>query len=108
MVKVDPDASVRLDLNNPVFQENLLSLQKPERHAVLDTLNKIRQLTWNQLYRDSGLKWEKVISVKPPAGIAAIYSLRITQSRRATAFRDGNFIRLLTIAPDHDSTYGKK
>ena len=108
MAKVDPDASVRLDLNNPVFQENLLSLQKPERHVALDTLNKIRQRTWNQLYRDNGLKWEKVISVKPPAGIAAIYSLRITQSRRATAFRDGNFIRLLTIAPDHDSTYGKK
>lgn len=108
MAKVDPDALVRLDLNNLVFQENLLSLQKPERHAALDTLNKIRQLTWNQLYHDNGLKWEKVVSVKPPAGVAAIYSLRITQSRRATAFRDGDFIRLLTIAPDHDSTYGKK
>lgn len=45
MAKVDPDALVRLDLNNLVFQENLLSLQKPERHAALDTLNKIRQLT---------------------------------------------------------------
>ena len=108
MTKVDPDALIRLDLNNPVFQENLLSLQKPERHAALDALNKIRQLTWNQLYRDNGLKWEKVVSFKPPAGVAAIYSLRITQSRRATAFRDGDFIRLLTIAPDHDSTYGKK
>ena len=108
MAKVGPDALIRLDLNNLVFQENILSLQKPERHAALDTLNKIRQLTWNQLYRDNGLKWEKVVSVKPPAGVAAIYSLRITQSRRATAFRDGDFIRLLTIAPDHDSTYGKK
>jgi len=51
------DAEVRLDLNNPVFQEQLLSLQKNERHAALDTLNKIR---------------------------------------------------LLTIAQDHDATYGKK
>lgn len=108
MAKVGPDALIRLDLNNLVFQENILSLQKPERHAALDTLNKIRQLTWNQLYRDNGLKWEKVVSVKPPAGVDAIYSLRITQSRRATAFRDSDFIRLLTIAPDHDSTYGKK
>jgi hypothetical protein len=32
------DAKVRLDLNNPVFQDNLLTLQKPERHAALDTL----------------------------------------------------------------------
>lgn len=108
MAKADRDALIRLDLNNPVFQENLLALQKPERHAALDTLNKIRQLSWNQLYRDKGLKWEKVASVKPPPGVDAIYSLRITQSRRATAYRDGDFIRLLTVAPDHDSTYGKK
>ena len=32
---------VRLDLNNPVFQEHLLHLQKPDRHAALDTLRKI-------------------------------------------------------------------
>ena len=102
-----PESTIRLDLNNPVFQEQLLTLQKPERHAALDTLNKIRQLTWNQLYRDPGLKWEKITSVRPPVGIDAVYSLRISRSRRATAFRDGDFIRLLTIAPDHDATYGK-
>ncbi|MEQ1516403.1 MAG: hypothetical protein ABL931_07950 [Usitatibacteraceae bacterium] len=108
MAKIDQDKLVRLDLNNPVFQENLLTLQKPERHAALDTLNKLRQMTWSQVYRDGGLKWEKIISIKPPKDIDAIYSLRITNSRRATAYRDGEFIRLLTIAPDHDSTYGKK
>jgi hypothetical protein len=99
VAKVDQDKLVRLDLNNPVFQENLLTLQKPERHAALDTLNKLRQMTWSQVYRDGGLKWEKIISVKPPKDIDAIYSLRITNSRRATAYRDGEFIRLLTIAP---------
>lgn len=102
------DAKVRLDLNNPVFQDNLLTLQKTERLAALDTLNKIRQLTWHQVYRDSGLKWEKISSVKPPAGIDALYSLRITQSRRATAYREDEFIRFLTVAADHDAAYGKK
>jgi hypothetical protein len=34
--------------------------------------------------------------------------LRISQAQRATAYREGDFIRLLTIAPDHDSAYGKK
>ena len=102
-----PEPTISLDLNNPVFQEQLLTLQKPERHAALDTLNKIRQLTWNQLYRDPGLKWEKITSVRPPVGIDAVYSLRISRSRRATAHRDGEFMRLLTIAPDHDATYGK-
>ena len=102
------DASVRLDLNNPVFQAHLFGLQKPERNVAMDTLRKIRLLSWDQLYRDKGLKWEKIISVKPPPGIDAIYSLRITQSRRCTAYRDGDFMRLLTVAPDHDSTYGRK
>ena len=99
---------VRLDLNNPVFQEHLFGLQKPERNAAMDTLRKIRLLSWDQLYRDKGLKWEKIISVKPPPGIDAMYSLRITQSRRCTAYREGDFMRLLTVAPDHDSTYGRK
>ena len=102
------DAFVRLDLNNPVFQEHLLHLQKPDRHAALDTLKKIRQLTWAQLYQDNGLKWEKIVSVKPPSGIDAIYSLRITRSRRCTAYRDGDYMRFLTIALDHDSSYGRK
>lgn len=106
MPKAEP--IIRLDLNNPVFQEQLLTLQKVERHAALDTLNKIRQLTWNQLYRDPGIKWEKITSIKPPVGIDAVYSLRISRSRRATAHRDGEFMRLLTIAPDHDAAYGKK
>lgn len=101
-------ALVRLDLNNPVFQETFFNLQKAERQAAIDTLQKIRQLTWAQVYRDHGLKWEKISSIKPPTGIDAVYSLRITQSRRATAWRDGDFMRMLTVAPDHDSTYGRK
>ncbi len=103
-----PEGGIRLDLNNPVFQEQLLTLQKLERHAALDTLNKIRQLTWNQLYRDQSIKWEKITSIKPPVVIDTVYSLRISQSRRATAHRDGDFMRLLTIAPDHDASYGRK
>lgn len=108
MADAQNDKNVQLDLNNPVFQENWLSLDKPERSRVTDTLKKLRQLTWNQVYRDQGLKWEKVASIHPPKGIDAIYTLRITQARRATAYRDGNFMRLLTIAPDHDAAYGKK
>jgi len=99
---------VQLDLNNEVFQDNWLSLEKSERERVTDTFRKIRQLTWDQVYRDPGLKWEKVTSIRPPEGIDAIYTLRITKSRRATAYRHGNFMRFLTIARDHDAAYGKK
>jgi hypothetical protein len=65
-------------------------------------------MNWTQLYRDNGLRWEKIVSVSRPAGVDAVHSFRITQSRRATACRDGKFIRFLTIAPDHDATYGRK
>lgn len=99
---------VRLDLNNEVFQENWLSLDKVERNRVTDTLKKLKQQTWEQVYRDAGLKWEKIVSVKPPREIDALYSLRITQSRRAIAYRQGDFMRFLSIAPDHDAAYGRK
>ena len=107
MANSDQTTLIRLDVNNPVFQDNLLNLPKPERHSALETINKLRRMTWRQVYKDNGLKWEKVASVIPPPGITAIYSLRITRPRRATAYREGDFIRLLTIAPDHDSAYGK-
>jgi hypothetical protein len=48
----ESNTRVILDLNNQTFQENLFSLQKTERHAVLDTLSKIRQLTWQQVYKE--------------------------------------------------------
>ena len=108
MAKAEIEPTVRLDLHNPVFQENLLALQIAERLAALDTLCRLRQMTWNQVYRDKGVHWDKMLSVRPPAGVDAIYSLRITQSRRATAYRDGDFVRLLTVATDHDSTCGRK
>ncbi len=100
--------NVQLDLNNPVFLESWLKLNKSDRNRVTDTFKKLIQLTWEQVYRDQGLKWEKIVSVKLPDGIEAIYSIRISQSRRATAFREGEVMRFLTIEPDHDATYGKK
>jgi hypothetical protein len=50
---------------------------------------------------------EKIASL-PQRGGHAVYSLLITRSRRATALRQDNFMRFLTVEPDHASTYGKK
>jgi hypothetical protein len=108
MASNQSDQKVLLDLNCPAFQDSFFNLGKTERHAVIETLKKIRQLTWAQVYRDQGLKWEKITSIRPPAGIDAVYSLRISQSRRATAIRVGNYMQLTYVAPDHDSTYGRK
>lgn len=108
MSQTEHDDRVVLDLNNPVFQRELFSRQKPERLAALDTLGKLLQVTWAQVYRDKGLRWEKIVSLKPPHGISVLYSLRITQARRAVAYREGKVLRLLSSPPDHDTTYGRK
>ncbi len=99
---------MQLDLNNPAFQESWLNLDKSERGRVTDTLKKLIQLTWEQVYKDQGLKWEQIVSIKPPKEIDTIYSVRITQSRRAVAYRKGEVMSFLIIEPDHDATYGKK
>jgi hypothetical protein len=95
-------ARVLLDLNNPVFQDDWFSLGRSDALAVLSTFRKIRQLNWEQLYRDPGLRWEAILSRSGPSN-QRIYSLRITQRVRAVAYRDGHFLRLLSLHADHDS-----
>lgn len=101
-------ATIKIDTNAVDFLESFAVLEKADQRAVLKTLRKIRQLDWPAFYKDQGLKWEKIHSVRPPQGIESLYSLRITQALRAVAYRDDDFLRILLIAPDHDKAYGKK
>lgn len=95
---------ILLDLNNPVFQQDLFVLQKSEALAVLKILKKVSQLTWEQLYKDQGLKWEMIRSKQGKNG-EKLYSLRITQKCRAVAVREGDCLRFLSLHSDHDSAY---
>ena len=61
--------TVRLDLNNPVFQRRLFNLSKTEQRNALNTLLKLANLTWQQVYGDHGLKWEAILSRK---GLVAV------------------------------------
>jgi hypothetical protein len=49
-------ALVRIDMNHAVFQAQLFELEKPIRHAAIDTLKKLRQMTWAQVSR----RWAQV------------------------------------------------
>src|SRR5579864_2421346 len=97
-------ARVVLDLNNPVFQESWFALEREDTLAVLATLKKLRQLECDQLYRERGLRWGAILSRSGPAG-RRLYSLRVTRRVRAVAYRDGDFLRLLSLHADHDSAY---
>ena len=95
---------VLLDLNNPAFLESWFALEREEGLAVLATLRKIHQMDWQQLYRDRGLRWEAILSRSGPGG-ERIYSLRVTKRVRVVAYRERDFLRLLSIHADHDSAY---
>jgi hypothetical protein len=95
---------VQLDLNNPVFQKRLLNLPKKDQGNILGTLKKLMQMNWEQVYTDRGLKWEVVISRTGPHGVR-LYSFRIGEGFRGLAYREGNWFRILSLHPDHDSAY---
>ena len=95
---------VRLDLNSPEFQDVLFRLESTELKQVVGSLRRLRQLDWDALYRHSGFRWEAIEHVKPPNS-AKVYSLRLSQKVRAIAYRDGDFLRVISLHPDHDSAY---
>ena len=97
---------VRLDLNNPEFQEVLFQLESTELKQVVASLRRLRGLDWAELYRHTGFKWEAIEHLKAPNG-AKVYSLRLSQRIRALAFREGDFLRFISLHPDHDSAYKK-
>lgn len=97
-------SKIKIDMNNPEFQRDFLNLEKKEQTALLRCLKKIHQMEWPQLYSDNGLNWETILSKRTPSG-ERIYSFRFSQRYRATALRQDDFLRLLTLHVDHDSAY---
>lgn len=93
---------LRLDLNSPEFQDVFFRLPVAELKQVAASLARLRELDWNSLYRHTGYNWELIDHVKGPGG-AKVYSLRLNQKIRAVGYRDGEFLRLVSLHPDHDS-----
>ena len=96
------DAKVLLDLNCPAFQAELFALDVSEIRKMFKTLKKLRGLTWAEVFRDSGFKWEE------PVSISGRYTIRLSQSYRAVVIREQNWMRFQTLHLDHDGAYGKK
>ena len=97
---------VRLDLNSPEFQDVFFRLELAELKQVVSSLQRLRELDWTTLYRHTGFKWEAIRHIRTPNGATA-YSLRLSQTIRAIAYRDGDFLRIISLHPDHDSAYKK-
>ena len=95
---------IRLDLNSPEFQDVFFRLEADDLKQVAGSLRRLRDLDWNHLYRHTGFRWEAIEHLHAPKG-TKVYSLRLSQRIRAVAFRDGDFLRMVSLHPDHDSAY---
>lgn len=95
---------IRLDLNSPKFQEVFLRLEASELKQVVAALRKLSSLDWETFYGHPGFRWEAIDHIATPNGAKA-HSLRLSRKIRAIAYRDGEYLRLVSLHPDHDSAY---
>ena len=102
---------VQCDLEFPAFQKDLADLESRQIDAVLNKVETINRMTWNQVYATSskgkdkrGLNWE-VLPNQSTARGGTVASIRITEKLRIRVTRDGVFMRFISLHPDHDSAY---
>jgi len=98
------DDALLLDLNSPEFQRDLFALEKTDQLALLSTLKRMSGMSWRQVYADTGLKWEAIHSRQGPNG-QRLYSFRVSRAFRAVGYRNGQWLRILSLHADHDSAY---
>lgn len=96
------DDKVLLDLNYPAFQAELFDLDAPELKKIIKTFKKLGDMSWNDVFRDHGLKWEA------PKSVPGKFTIRVSQSYRAVVVRADCWMRFQTLHQDHDGAYGKK
>jgi hypothetical protein len=65
---------VLLDLNFHEFQSELFALDVNEIKKIFKTFRKPRAATWNEVFKDNGLKWEEIKSLQNK------YTIRLSQS----------------------------
>lgn len=84
----------------------LLRLASDDLKQVVSALRRLRELDWSELYRHTGFRWEAIAHLK--GGGAKLYSVRLGQRIPAVVLRDGNFLRLVSLHPQHDSPYARR
>ena len=93
---------MKIDLNFPPFQQDLFSLDKTQLTAFVKSVKKINKMDLRQVQQSSGLNLEKIKNLKTSNG-KTLYSIRMTKSFRAVICIEDDFIRFISLHPDHDS-----
>jgi hypothetical protein len=101
---------VECDLEFPRLVEELSELEASELNQIEESIEKIKKMTWDQIYKTSsktqkrGLNWEPIEGQTTRSG-KTIASIRISKKFRARVCRDGKYMRFISLHPDHDSAY---
>jgi hypothetical protein len=104
--------NIEIDLEWPRAQKELQDLEIKELNQIEATIEKIKKMTWDQVYKTSsksqkrGLNWEPIEGQQTATG-KTIASIRVSRKSRARVCRDGNFFKFISFHPDHDSAYGE-
>jgi hypothetical protein len=92
------------------FRDELADLPESESTAVISTLGKVKQMTWDQVYRTStkgagktGINYEPIEQYT--ADGKRIATIRVTKKFRARVTRSGEAMVFISLHPDHDSAY---
>ena len=95
---------MKIDLNFPPFQQDLFSLDKTKLSIFVQSVRKINKMDLRQVQQSSGLNLEKIKNIKTPNG-KTLYSIRMSKSFRAVICIEDDFIRFISLHPDHESAY---
>ena len=95
---------MKIDLNFPPFQQDLFSLDKTQLTAFVKSVKKINKMDLSQVQQSSGLNLEKIKNLKTSNG-KTLYSIRMSKSFRAVICIEDDFIRFISLHPNHDSAY---
>ena len=90
----------------PAFDEAVMAAELPVRKAAAKVLLLLQSITLQQLWRHSGLNFEKLHGMIEPTTGEQLYSLRVTGSARAiTCLIKGPTIVLVSLHAQHDKAY---
>ena len=95
---------MKIDLNFPPFQQDLFSLDKTQLTAFVKSVKKINKMDLRRVQQSSGLNLEKIKNLKTSNG-KTLYSIRMSKSFRAVICIEDDFIRFISLHPDHNSAY---
>ena len=95
---------MKIDLNFPPFQQDLFSLDKTQLTAFVKSVKIINKMDLSLVQQSSGLNLEKIKNLKTSNG-KTLYSIRMSKSFRAVICIEDDFIRFISLHPDHDSAY---